>query len=124
MKKIVLIFSFMCLFCFSVKAEEIIKKDVIIFSQPCFYCEKLKKYIADNKIEEKYKNVNFKILDIQDRYNRALLNKYARQYGISGNNIGLPLTFIGDHYIMGWSEEYADEFNQYIEDLTKQDNKK
>lgn len=90
-------------------------KEVVIFSQPCFYCEKLKTWLKENK--EKYPDVKFTILDIQERKNYNLLLQKIKEHNISGNQVGMPLIFIGNNYIMGWSESYCQTFDNYIKQL-------
>lgn len=90
-------------------------KEVVIFSQPCFYCEKLKIWLKENK--EKYPDVKFTILDIQERKNYNLLLQKIKEHNISGNQVGMPLIFIGNNYIMGWSESYYQTFDNYIKQL-------
>ncbi|MDR1026164.1 MAG: hypothetical protein LBL47_02070 [Lactobacillus sp.] len=96
-------------------AKDAKKKEVIIFSQPCYYCEKMKEYVEPNIIPE-YPNVEFKVLDIREDANRKLLLKYVKAYNIAGNEVGLPLIFVGGNYIMGWTDEYGNDLRKYIDE--------
>lgn len=90
-----------------------VPKEIIIFSQPCYFCEKLKNYLATSNLAEKYPEIQIKVLDIQESENRAELERYAKKYKLTGD-IGMPLMFVGDNYIMGWSDEWADRLEMYI----------
>lgn len=94
------------------------KKEVVIFSQPCHFCDALKKDLKDSLIKE-YPDVKFTVLDIRNSNNRRLLDKYARQHDLRGD-IGLPLLFIGENYLMGWSEENKAKFKENIEILQQE----
>lgn len=114
------------LLCFIVLAVCFIKdvaannqKEVVIFSQPCHFCEALKQDLSDSLIE-KYSDIKFTVLDIQDSKNRHLLNKYAQEYELHGD-IGLPLIFIGKNYLMGWSEENKAKLEEDIEILRQEE---
>lgn len=94
------------------------QKEVVIFSQPCHFCDALKKDLKDSLIKE-YPDVKFTVLDIRNSNNRRLLDKYARQHDLRGD-IGLPLLFIGENYLMGWSEENKAKFKENIEILQQE----
>ena len=73
MKKYLLLLLFL-FFSTSVFAENMSRiKEVLIFSQPCKKKKKLKTWLKESKVEEKYPNVKFTILDIQERKNYNLL---------------------------------------------------
>ena len=111
-KYLLLLFLF---FSTSVFAENMTRvKEVVIFSQPCFYCEKLKTWLKENKVEEKYPDVKFTILDIQERKNYNLLLQKIKEYNIDGNRVGMPLIFVGKNYIMGWTDSYSTTLDNYI----------
>lgn len=94
------------------------KKEVVIFSQPCHYCEKMKEALQGGIIAAN-PDIEFTILDIQDSKNRRLLQKFARQHKLNGD-IGLPLLFIGENYLMGWGPGAPEELQSYIEALKQE----
>ena len=111
MKKILCLIILAVCFFSDVSANT--QKEVVIFSQPCHFCEALKQDLNGGLIE-KYPDIKFTVLDIQDGKNRRLLNKYAQKYDLHGD-IGLPLIFVGKNYLMGWSEENKVKLEEDIE---------
>lgn len=101
----------------SVSAQ--VKKEVVIFSQPCHYCELMKQDL-NNLIIDANPDIKFTILDIQKKENYNLLRKYAARHRLHGD-LGLPLLFVGDKYIMGWSPEAGTELQEYIEQLRQEE---
>lgn len=110
MKQMVCLIVLAVMFAVNVSAK--MKKEVIIFSQPCRFCDLLKKDLNENLISE-YPNIQFTVLDIREQNNRRLLDKYARQHNLRGD-IGMPLIFIGENYLMGWSEKNKKLLDEYI----------
>lgn len=94
------------------------KKEVVIFSQPCHYCDKMKEALKGGIIAAN-PDIQFTILDIQDAKNRRLLQKFARRHKLDGD-IGLPLLFIGENYLMGWGPGAAEELQGHIEALKQE----
>lgn len=92
------------------------QKEVIIFSQPCHFCDLLKNDLNDSIIADN-PDINFIIFDITQEENRKKLLKYAKKHGLAGGQIGLPLIFAGDNYIMGWGENGKKELEEYMEIL-------
>lgn len=114
MKKIVYA-CLLLIFATAVKAEEL-KKEVIVFSQPCYYCDQFKDYMRKTAMI-KYKDVEFTVLDIREKKNLDKLMEFAKKYDLPQNSIGLPLIFVGDSYIMGWSPEQEKIFTGYVDAL-------
>lgn len=110
MKQMVCLIVLAVMFAVNVSAK--MKKEVIIFSQSCRFCDLLKKDLNENLISE-YPNIQFTVLDIREQNNRRLLDKYARQHNLRGD-IGMPLIFIGENYLMGWSEKNKKLLDEYI----------
>lgn len=110
MKQIICLIVLAVMFTTNVSAK--ITKEVVIFSQPCRFCDLLKKDLNENLISE-YPNIKFTVLDIREQNNRRLLDKYARQHNLHGD-IGMPLIFVGENYLMGWSEENKKTLKKYI----------
>lgn len=96
-----------------VKAQSL-KKEVIIFSQPCTFCEKMKNDL-NNGIMFNNPDMAFVILDIREPKNRQLFQKFADEYGLMGN-VGLPLIFVGNNYLMGWGEGSGKLLQKYIDE--------
>ena len=94
------------------------QKEVVIFSQSCHFCDLLKKDLHDSLIA-KYSDIKFTVLDIREKNNRRLLDKYARQHNLQGD-IGLPLVFVGENYVMGWSEAKKEELKKDIENFRQE----
>ena len=113
------LFAILSVFCFLITANTAqAKKEVVIFSQPCQFCEKMKEAL-NNGIIAANPDIEFTILDIQDEKNYRLLNTFAANYGLSGN-IGLPILFIGENYMMGWGPNAPQELQNYIEIFKKE----
>lgn len=125
MKKIIhtIIVIFTLFICFSTFAKENNKnnkKDVFIFSKNgCPFCAKLEEDL-NNKIIKDNPNINFIVLKISDNNNVNLLRKLLKKYNVSGD-IGLPIMFIGNNYLMGWgNEELNNLLNKYLEEIDKE----
>lgn len=112
-------FLFVLLLLTATSAAAQLKKEVVIFSQPCHYCELMKEDL-NNVIIAANPDIQFTILDIQEPDNYRLLRKYAQEHKLRGE-LGLPLLFVGDKYIMGWSPESGAQLQEYIE-LLRQEN--
>lgn len=100
----------------SVSAQ--LKKEVVIFSQPCHYCELMKEDL-NNVIMAANPDIKFTILDIQEPENYKLLRQYAVRHKLYGE-LGLPLLFVGENYIMGWAPESGEKLQEYIEQLRQE----
>lgn len=116
MKKYILLVLIFLMSISSLKAGA--KKEVVIFSQPCHYCDKMKEALQGGIVAAN-PDIEFTILDIQDAKNRRLLQKFARQHKLNGD-IGLPLLFIGENYLMGWGPGAAEELQGHIEALKQE----
>lgn len=120
MKKYILIFAgVFILLPINTVAASPFKKEVIIFSQPCHYCELMKKDL-DSEIIPANPDIKFTILNITKPENHKLLIKYVKQYKIEGNNIGLPLIFVGNNYIMGWGDNAVGDLNNYLNEFKEE----
>lgn len=92
------------------------KKEIYVFSQPCHYCAIMKRYVEGTVIP-KYPEIDVKILDIREKENKDLFHKFIKAYKIKGNRIGLPLIFVNDQYLLGWSDEQEGELIKAMDKL-------
>ncbi len=100
------------LFTFCANAQEI-KKEVLIFSKDrCPYCEQLKKDL-DTTLIAAYPNAQFTVLNIKEEENVDRLRDLARQHKLKF--VGLPLIFVGDTHILGWSDESAEKLKTLLQ---------
>lgn len=92
-------------------------KEVVIFTQPnCPFCAKLKEDLSLS-IVAKYPSVNFPIIDItENKDNYKKLNEYVKKYNINAREVGLPLIFVNDKYLMGWSDSNKKSFLQMLDE--------
>lgn len=95
-----------------------LKKEVVIFSQLCHYCELMKEDL-NNVIMAANPDITFTVLDIQEPENYKLLRQYAARHKLYGE-LGLPLLFVGENYIMGWAPESGEKLQEYIEQLRQE----
>lgn len=114
MKKIL----FVLLLLVTINAAAQVKKEVVIFSQPCHYCELMKEDL-NNVIMAANPDIKFTVLDIQKPENYKLLRQYAVRHKLYGE-LGLPLLFVGENYIMGWAPESGAKLQEYIEQLRQE----
>lgn len=114
MKKIL----FVLLLLVTTNAAAQVKKEVVIFSQPCHYCELMKEDL-NNVIMAANPDIKFTVLDIQEPENYKLLRQYAVRHKLYGE-LGLPLLFVGENYIMGWAPESGEKLQEYIEQLRQE----
>ncbi len=105
MKKYKWVFLMLFLFSCTAKAEAV--REVVIFSQPCQFCDILKQDL-DSWIIPEHPDVKFTVLDIQKSENYILLRQFAAKHRIKGQ-IGLPLLFVEDEYMIGWGNEQREK---------------
>lgn len=77
----------------------------------CPHCKEEKRFLDEMK--ERYPQV--KIVDYEvwyDENNAAILTKMAHAYGIKA--AGVPITFIGDHAVIGFSEHAKKELSEFF----------
>lgn len=113
MKKYLLIFFLMSLLVKPLSAETI--KEVVIFVQPCYFCEKMKADLNGGIIAAN-PNVQFTMLDINDKKNGKMLRRLMQEHDMFGD-IGTPLLFIGKNHMMGWGEDAGRQLQKYIDEL-------
>lgn len=122
MKKIILSLSAaVCALFFTVAESRalVLGKEIIIFSQPCPSCETFKSF-CETDLKREFPEICVKTIDLKDRKNIALLNKYIDFYDIRSKYIGTPLIFVGSHYLIGWSPDDKKRLYFYINEYLKE----
>lgn len=75
----------------------------------CPYCEKALQYIHLN-----YPKLPMQVLEIGNEQNMIKFVQCAQKFKLDLKKLGTPLICMGKHYVMGWSEEERNLFNQYV----------
>lgn len=84
-------------------------QQILFTREDCSHCQNVKKYIADNKVDEK---ISFQVLDAQtSSANADLLLKKAVACGIKTDQIGVPLYWNNGKCLVG-DQEIIDYFKQ------------
>ncbi|MCM1324453.1 MAG: hypothetical protein NC218_10030 [Acetobacter sp.] len=96
------------LFSTNLYADDELAKDKIYFftHTGCPYCEMAEKHIAQNR-----SNAAIEVISIDKPEGFYLFKKCAEKFKL-GKNIGTPLFCIGDEYLMGWSTENQQRFDE------------
>jgi cytochrome c biogenesis protein CcdA/glutaredoxin len=70
------------------------------YGDGCAHCARVEPFI--NELESKYNYLAVQKFEIyNDRSNMVLLNNYFENYNISNENMGIPVVFIGNNYLIG-----------------------
>lgn len=86
-------------------------QQILFTREDCSHCQNVKKYITDNKVDEK---ISFQVLDAQtSSANADLLLKKAVACGIKTDQIGVPLYWNNGKCLVG-DQEIIDYFKQQI----------
>ena len=95
--------------------EDIFAEQIYYFYQPtCPHC-----HDAIGYIDQAYPNIKMTSVDITvSPENYDLFVKCAQKHNL-GNQIGTPLFCMGEHYVMGWSEEQQRQFDAYVKEFIK-----
>lgn len=108
---IIVLMLFLC-FMMPVKAKENDKITLYLFhGSTCPHCKAEKEFL--NKIKDKYDN--FEIVDYEVYYNEEnsqLMEEVRNKLEIDGN--GVPLTIIGETYILGYNEALESKIERAI----------
>ena len=75
----------------------------------CPYCEKALQYIHLN-----YPKLPMRVLEVTQPENMVNLMRCVQRFKLDSKKIGTPLICMDKHYIMGWSEEEQNLFNEYV----------
>lgn len=107
MRKIFFILAIV-LFGFNAVADDELADDKIYFftHAGCPYCEMAESYITQN-----IPDVAIETVSIDKPGGFYLFKKCAEKFKL-GRNVGTPLFCIGDEYIMGWSEDNQQRFDE------------
>ncbi|NCP72108.1 hypothetical protein GW835_01800 [archaeon] len=116
-KKIILnkifLFTFLFLLVFSVSVNALENNlDVNIFvSNTCPHCAELKNFLTS--IENNYDYLNINYYEVSSVENQELFYDLTQSHGFQPQ--GVPTTFIGDQYFVGYSSQMNDEIIGIIE---------
>lgn len=83
-------------------------KIYFFYSNSCPHCHDAIAYL--NKY---HPNLKLSMENVSTQRGYELLFKCAKKFRL-GNQIGTPLFCMGDKYIMGWSEQNAAQFEEYV----------
>lgn len=84
----------------------------LFYSASCGHCHSEREWIAS--IEDEYPNVNFKLYEVSENEDLFLLVNEA----FDVDNSAVPVTIIGNNYMIGYSESKNRKFIRYIEELS------
>lgn len=76
-----------------------VKEPIFFYSTSCSHCQKVKQYIADNKIEEKMTFSSLEAFTTEENYN--LFNTKATVCGIPEKQRGVPMVYEGGKCYVG-----------------------
>ncbi len=72
----------------------------VFYGEGCPHCKAEKEFLPT--LTEKYPNLEIEMIEVwKNESNRDLFMKVSEKYGIK--NLGVPLTFIGEEYVIGFS---------------------
>jgi len=80
----------------------------------CTHCD-----AAQKSLKSKYPNLKIQWRDVASRYNLDLALACAAKFKLDKSHLGTPLFCMGDHYILGWSVETQEQFDEYVIDFLK-----
>ena len=80
----------------------------------CPYCAKALQYIKIN-----YPKLPIQVLEIEKAENMQKFVRCAEKFKLNKQQLGTPLICFRKQYIMGWSPENANLFNEYIKAYLK-----
>lgn len=120
MRKILLTILF-CLSTFFLNAcndensvKNLSKNEVYFFYQTtCPHCHTAAQYI-----KQKHPGLSVKSFDIRMPGNMKLFQRAVKEYKIT-TAAGTPLIGMGDNYIMGWGDDKAGMFEEYVQQYEK-----
>ena len=73
---------------------------------------------AIDYIDRQYPNLNMAMVNIHVGNGFELFKACGEKFRL-GNSIGTPLFCMGDKYLMGWSENNARKFDEYVKPYLK-----
>lgn len=93
----------------SSSSQEIDNNKIYFFySNYCPHCHDALGYLNAN-----YPNLKLSMVNVNTPSGNELLFKCAKKFKL-GNRIGTPLFCMGNNYIMGWSDQNAAQFEEYV----------
>lgn len=72
---------------------------------------------AIDYIKQSYPNTKIEYLKIADLKNQDSFFACANKFGLNKRQLGTPLICMGQHYILGWSEDQEKQFDEFIKDF-------
>ncbi len=127
MKKIfifsIISFLFLSVFIpiFNVSAQEENVQIDIFYSTSCPHCKEAKYFL--NKLDQEYLDSELIITEhnIAEKDNIELLKKLYSEYNVSQENYGsVPIMFIADKYIVGYSDKIGELIKNYVQELIQE----
>lgn len=83
-------------------------KIYFFFSNTCPHCHDALDYI-----NRKYPDLNVTLVNVADDDGYDMFAASAKKFKL-GSEVGTPLFCMGDNYIMGWSPEIEQKFDEYV----------
>lgn len=109
------VFAFLFLICSCDKqdnktqAHELADNKIYFFYyNECPYCHDAMEYM-----NKKYPDLKVTLVNIYNNGGFELFKACAAKFNL-GKNIGTPLFCMGNNYIMGWSDNSARQFDDYV----------
>ncbi len=88
------------------------------YGEGCPHCAKEEIFLKT--MEEKYEELKVERYETYNNSNnRALMNKKKDELGVT--SAGVPFTIIGEEYLLGYTESYADRLENYIKEAIADD---
>lgn len=95
------------------QSDKIDNETIYFFTKDmCPYCNHAATYIATN-----YPQLHVEFKDITTEENMELMIACADKFKLNKRQLGTPLICMGQHYILGWSESEAKNFDSYVKDF-------
>ena len=86
---------------------------IYFFTQSmCPHCNHAAAYITEN-----YPDLKIEYLEITDPKNQDSFIACADKFYLNKRQLGTPLICMGQHYILGWSQEEQNKFDVYVKDF-------
>ena len=98
---------------FPAEEENLLEDKIYFFAHSmCQNCRGAFIYLYDN-----HADLNIPITDMKFHHNFELYKQCVQKFGIANSELRLPLICMGNHYIMGWDEDSAPRFEEYLKDF-------
>ena len=88
----------------------------MFYSSSCGHCHSEREWIAS--IQDEYSYVNFVMYEVSEYSD--LFRKVAKAYNVENEYV--PVTIIGNNYMVGYSESKNRKFIRYFEELSTFEN--